>query len=284
MNGRLVWVQLAALALSLAVLWYVDWLLPNVHLGPVAALPLLILAYRTGPRVAMFVAAVAAIGFAVADAGIGGRDTVVDLIVDSVTLFVAFGIVALLADRWRSGERQVAVLRKRVEREKHRAEHDAMTRLANRATFDRRLGDAVGYARRAGGALGILFVDIDRFKQVNDRFGHAAGDAVLQEVARRLSAQVRVTDVVARIGGDEFAVIVQPVTTGADVVALRDRLLASIAIPVPVAGGAVPVRISVGYGLFPEDGDDLSSLIQIADRRMYEEKSSAGARGADVPA
>jgi diguanylate cyclase (GGDEF)-like protein len=266
--------QLAALLISLAVLWYVDWRIPSINLGPIAALPLLVVAYRSGARLAIGVAAVAAIAFAVADAGIGSKDTMLDLTVDSLTLFAGFGAVALLADRARDQARQMEMLRKRYEREKRRAEQDAVTNLPNRSSFDRRMTEALTRARRSRRTLGILVVDIDRFKEINDRYGHPVGDAVLQQVASRLSQGVRDTDVVARIGGDEFAVIVQPIRAAEDLIELRDRLLASVAAPVRAGDLALDVCISAGYSLFPDDGDEFSTLIQTADRRMYESKPS----------
>jgi diguanylate cyclase (GGDEF)-like protein len=278
-------VLFVALLASMALLWYLDWILPAVHLGPIAALPLLIVAYLTGARLAVLIAAVAAIAFAVADAGLGSRNAVMDLVVDSATLFVAFLLVTLLAGRWRAQERQVAALRESVETEKHRAEHDTVTGLTNRASFNRSFEDAVTRARATATSMGVLIVDVDRFKEINDRHGHAAGDFVLAEVARRLAACVRESDTVARIGGDEFALIVQPVVAGSDVVQLQERLSKRVAAPVLVGGGLqLDVGISVGYGLFPHDGEDFSALFQIADRRMYESKRRSRGRASGLAA
>jgi diguanylate cyclase (GGDEF)-like protein len=268
-------VPLATLVSSLVLLWYVDWLLPTVHLGPIAAIPLLVLAYRAGVRVTLLVAVIAAIGFALADVGIGARYQLLDVLIDSATLFAAFGIVTLAGDRWRTHAAQVDALRKSVEREKHRAEHDPVTRLPNRTLFDVRLAETIARAQRSRTAMGILVVDVDRFKQINDRWGHPAGDAVLLEIARRLAAAVRSSDTVARIGGDEFGAIVQPLARIDDVRQLAARVRAEIAAPVSVGPGAIAIAVSVGYAVFPEDGIDLAALIETADRRMYEFKAQS---------
>jgi diguanylate cyclase (GGDEF)-like protein len=256
-------------------LWYVDWLLPSVHLGPIAAIPLLVLAYRAGVGVTLAVAVVAAIGFSVADLGIGARAQWLDLLIDASILFVAFGFVTVAGARWRTHEMQVAALRKSVEREKYRAEHDTVTHLPNRTLFDTRVAETVSRARRSRTAIALLVVDVDHFKEINDRWGHPAGDAVLHEIARRIAASVRASDTVARIGGDEFAAIIQPLARIDDVFHLRARLLAEIAAPVSIGSDLLDITVSVGYAIFPDDGAEVASLVQIADQRMYAWKLAA---------
>ncbi len=265
-------VPIATLCTSLVLLWYVDWMLPSVHLGPIAAIPLLVLAYRAGVRVTLAVAVVAAIGFSIADIGFGTKDQWLDLLADSLTLFAAFGIVTLAGARWRSHEMQVAALRESVEREKYRAEHDPVTMLPNRALFDVRLAETVVRARKSRTAIALLVVDVDRFKEINDRWGHPAGDAVLHEIARRIAASVRASDTVARIGGDEFAAIIQPLARIEDVFHLSKRLLAEIAAPVTIGGALLEITVSLGYAIFPDDGEEVAALVETADRRMYQSK------------
>ncbi len=268
-------VPIAALFTSLGLLWYVDWSLPEVHLGPIAAIPLLVLAYRAGVRVTLIVAVVAAIGFSVADIGLGTKARWLDLLIDAVILFAAFGIVTVAGARWRTHELQVADLRKSVAREKYRAEHDPVTNLPNRALFDSRVAETVARARRSRTAIALLVVDVDHFKEINDRWGHPAGDAVLHEIARRIAASMRASDTVARIGGDEFAAILQPLARIDDVFQLRARLLAEIAAPVAVGRDVLDITVSVGYAIFPDDGAEVAALVETADRRMYASKVAA---------
>jgi diguanylate cyclase (GGDEF)-like protein len=226
----------------------------------------------------MWVAVVAAFAFAAADVGIGPAHQWLDLLVDSITLFAAFAIVTLAGDRWRTHDLQVDALRKTVEREKYRADHDPVTRLPNRSLFDLRLAETIARARRSHTAMAILVVDVDRFKDVNDRWGHPVGDAVLREIAKRLAAAVRGSDTVARIGGDEFAAIVQPLARVDDVVHLSTRLLAEVAAPVIVGDQTIAIAVSVGYAIFPDDATELEALVETADRRMYEFKATGHQR------
>jgi diguanylate cyclase (GGDEF)-like protein len=274
-HSRFPFVPIATLCTSLVLLWYVDWMLPSVHLGPIAAIPLLVLAYRAGVRVTLAVAVVAAIGFSIADIGLGGKDQWLDLLADSLTLFAAFGIVTLAGARWRTHEMQVAALRASVEREKYRAEHDPVTRMPNRALFDVKLAETVVKARKSRTAIALLVVDVDRFKEINDRWGHPAGDAVLHEIARRIAASLRASDTVARIGGDEFAAIIQPLARVDDVFHLSDRLLAEIAAPITIGARLLDITVSVGYAIFPDDGEEVAALLETADRRMYQSKVAA---------
>ncbi|MFC7459488.1 diguanylate cyclase domain-containing protein [Hydrogenophaga defluvii] len=155
----------------------------------------------------------------------------------------------------------------------HRAEHDALTKLPNRAAFDHALEAAVAQAHVTQGQLAVLFVDCDRFKQINDTRGHAAGDAVLREVAQRLRAQVRDNDTVARLGGDEFAVLIAPVRDFARVhgivTALEHAMLLPIAAP---EGPPLQMALSIGVALYPEHGTNASALLHKADNEMYRVK------------
>ena len=152
----------------------------------------------------------------------------------------------------------------------HYARHDPLTDLPNRGILLDRVAQALHRGRRQGVRVALLFVDLDAFKPVNDRFGHAAGDEVLIEVARRLVANTRAGDTVARLGGDEFAVVLEDV--GADeVVEISDRILASMEAGVEVAGRRLPLGASIGiaYG----DGSESSeALLRHADLAMYEAK------------
>lgn len=281
MNSNVRLLLLVSIATSLIVLWYVDWLLPNVHLGPLAALPLFLLGYRIGLWPTLGIAAAAAIGLAVADADYGGATRGIklgDVVVDSAMLLVAFGIAAFAADRARNRDSEVARLRTRVARERNRAETDPVTQLPNRAYFEARL-DQSSLARDRDVLTGIIVADVDNFKEINDRRGHRAGDLVLQEVARRLEALVRKSDTVARIGGDEFGLVLRGIDSAEDVSRLCDKIQLAFEQPFVLGGDPLRIGLSVGHSIFPDEGDDLRSLVDLADRRMYDAKLGLRERG-----
>jgi diguanylate cyclase (GGDEF)-like protein len=150
---------------------------------------------------------------------------------------------------------------------------DSLTGLANRALFYDRLGEALLRARRHGRQVVVMLLDLDDFKPINDRFGHAAGDAVLKEVALRLRGCLRETDTVARIGGDEFAVLLDdPHAGGVDAVA--QRIAAAVREPCWVDGERIAVGVSIGVA-FDQSGDaDTDRLLSDADAAMYAAKGS----------
>ncbi|HSW49351.1 MAG TPA: EAL domain-containing protein [Bryobacteraceae bacterium] len=160
----------------------------------------------------------------------------------------------------------------------HRAHHDPLTGLSNRTVFEEHLKRAIAGARRSGRPLGILSIDLDRFKVVNDSLGHAAGDKVLCEVARRLEGCVRGNDIVARWGGDEFLVGLSDLRDRQDALMVAAKLSEALRPPVEVDGHSVSISATVGVSLYPDDGEDLDSLMRNADRAMYSAKS-AGRNG-----
>ena len=152
---------------------------------------------------------------------------------------------------------------------------DPLTGLANRRGLEERVETALLEAQVGGGALALLFFDLDGFKAVNDRLGHAVGDQVLVQTAQRLKDRIRHTDVLARLGGDEFLVAVlglAPETAAASAAGLADALRVSVGRPMTVDGHEVQVRASVGLSAFPDDGDSFGALLHLADLRMYEAK------------
>jgi diguanylate cyclase (GGDEF)-like protein len=164
--------------------------------------------------------------------------------------------------------------------ELHRqAAYDGLTGLANRATFTERLTSYVDGLDRESEAVGVLFIDVDDFKNVNDSMGHAIGDKLLEAIARRLSGCVRGHDVLARLGGDEFAIITRgdtPDETSADVIA--ERVLSAFTEPFILAGRTLLITVSIGVSTLRPDTLDIASLISEADYAMYSAKRAGKGR------
>jgi diguanylate cyclase (GGDEF)-like protein len=170
-------------------------------------------------------------------------------------------------------------------RTRHEADTDPLTGLANRRALERTLASALARAAARGRAVAVLMLDLDGFKAVNDSLGHAAGDAALREVARRLRRCVRERDVVARLGGDEFVVLLTDVggSSGAAVEAC-ERVDAALAEPVALEEAAVSLRAATGVATFPQDGGDAPTLLAHADRAMYAAKAAKTGRRVDSAA
>ncbi len=158
---------------------------------------------------------------------------------------------------------------------RHRAYHDPLTNLPNRALFTDRLLVAIRQGERHGHTFALCFIDLDRFKEVNDKLGHAAGDDLLVEVAKRLQAAVRASDTVARLGGDEFAAILTEVDSMKEVEDVADRCVATLAQPFLLQAGTVIISGSVGVALYPEHGRDAEALQHSADAALYRVKDSS---------
>ncbi len=153
------------------------------------------------------------------------------------------------------------------------ARHDPLTELANRLLLSERLTHAVDLAAREQGGLAVLCLDLDRFKAVNDQFGHAAGDELLVQVSHRLNLMLRPTDTAARLGGDEFAIVLPVADPGQLSVALCQRIVRSLSLPFTIMGKQVVIGASIGVALYPADGDDGLALLRNADIAMYRAKA-----------
>ena len=156
------------------------------------------------------------------------------------------------------------------------AYHDTLTGLPNRRLLDDRLAQALHLAQRRDARLAVMLVDLDEFKLVNDRYGHRAGDAVLREAARRLSACVRKADTLARQGGDEFVVVIPELAPQADGRVVAEKILRAIEAPLEAEGATLRLGASVGISLYPEDARDGEALLRNADAAMYRAKQSGG--------
>ena len=158
------------------------------------------------------------------------------------------------------------------ERLRFMAHHDALTELPNRTLFLDRLNQSVAYARWHRRLVAIMFLDLDRFKHINDTLGHDAGDQLLKALAIRLKNTLRERDTVARFGGDEFAMLLDDVASEKDVASLADKILAAMTAPYLIGGHAFHLTASIGISIYPNDGQDTGTLLRNADIAMYRAK------------
>ncbi|HET7776486.1 MAG TPA: EAL domain-containing protein, partial [Azospira sp.] len=174
----------------------------------------------------------------------------------------------------------VAVFADISERKRHEerirflAEHDFLTGLPNRSLLHDRLEQAVVHGQRSGESLALLFLDLDRFKNINDSLGHHTGDALLQEVGRRIQTCVRGADTVSRPGGDEFVILLSSITSPQDAARVAEKLLSTLTRPYQLAGHELVITASIGIAVYPEDGEDFQTLLKNADAAMYYSKEA----------
>ena len=176
------------------------------------------------------------------------------------------GIYALTSD--------ITALKETQEQLDTLARFDSLTGLANRRQFAEKLTEAMARTRRSGHPMAVLYLDIDRFKAINDTLGHAAGDTVLIEFARRLRLAVREVDLVARHAGDEFVVVLEGIAHDAEARAVGDKLVTAMRPPFTVLGNPVDVTTSVGVATFGGGSLEVPALLALADRALYDAKSS----------
>lgn len=173
---------------------------------------------------------------------------------------------------------QINALEASHEELEHLARHDVLTGLPNRRAFQERLEHTLARAQRSGERFALLFIDVDNFKTINDRWGHEGGDVVLKIVAQRLHATTRKADAVARVGGDEFVVLLDNPAHREDITIIAEKLLDSVRSPILYGGQELHVGFSIGISQHPEDGNTSAALMARADQAMYETKS-AGRNG-----
>ncbi|MDG2205661.1 MAG: diguanylate cyclase [Alphaproteobacteria bacterium] len=170
--------------------------------------------------------------------------------------------------------RDITVRKQQFEQIEFLAHHDALTGLPNRHLFDDRLTQALIVAGRRQSRLALMFIDLDKFKLINDTLGHEAGDIVLKSVAARLLDRVRASDTVARVGGDEFAVILDDVGANENAAQIARDIIATLTTPIEAGGEECTVGASIGIALYPEDADTASGLLACADETMYRVKAA----------
>jgi diguanylate cyclase (GGDEF)-like protein/PAS domain S-box-containing protein len=158
------------------------------------------------------------------------------------------------------------------EQMEYQAYHDVLTDLPNRLLFRDRIGVALAHAKRHRTAAAVMFLDLDQFKIVNDSLGHTVGDGLLRAVGKRLAASVRAHDTVARMGGDEFTILLSDVGGSTDAATVAQKLMESVSHPIVVDGHELFVTTSIGIALYPDDGADAEALLKNADRAMYHAK------------
>jgi diguanylate cyclase (GGDEF)-like protein/PAS domain S-box-containing protein len=156
----------------------------------------------------------------------------------------------------------------------HSAQHDVVTNLPNRLLLSDRITQSIALAFRQHRPLAVIFLDLDRFKYVNDSLGHAIGDELLQSVSRRLLASVRGSDTVSRLGGDEFVILLSEITQAVDAATSAKKILLALSAPHSIGGQDVHILGSIGISVYPEDGRDAETLIKNADTAMYNAKES----------
>jgi len=191
----------------------------------------------------------------------------------ALALLIARHTLRKIGQKSRQIDEQMVELERSRAALREEATHDPLTGLANRRLFYDRLQQAIRHAHRYGGKVGILYVDMDRFKDINDRHGHHIGDAVLMEVAQQLRDCVRESDSVARLGGDEFVVLLEGVQGRHDCVAAALKIEHSLAHSARFDDLELDIDASIGQAVYPHDGSDEDALIRAADAAMYRVKS-----------
>ncbi len=166
----------------------------------------------------------------------------------------------------------LTLLEEQMERSLFLAQHEEITGLPNRRMLQLRLHASIERARRSGANVGLLTIDLDRFKAINDSYGHNAGDELLRVVAKRFSGRLRSVDTCARVGGDEFVVLADQLASRADAERLAHDLLETLQEPVPLGAADTRAQASIGVAVFPEDGCDAETLLAFSDVRMYASK------------
>ncbi len=157
----------------------------------------------------------------------------------------------------------------------HLAHHDSLTGLPNRLLFNDRLGQAISLAKRDSRRFALLYLDLDKFKPVNDTLGHNAGDELLRNASNRMRRQVRESDTVARVGGDEFALILRDINNHESVAAVAGKIIGAIGKPFYLErqGQSVDIGTSIGIAIYPDDAQEHETLIKLADAAMYSAKA-----------
>jgi diguanylate cyclase (GGDEF)-like protein len=175
-------------------------------------------------------------------------------------------------------DHQLAAVREQEEAARYASFHDVLTGLPNRALFNDRLQHGLAQAKRQGWALAVMFLDLDRFKHINDEHGHDVGDIVLKEVAQRLKASTRGDDTISRLGGDEFIYFLSQARDSEVVARVAEKIIEALRAPLDVSlrdlNLSLRIKASIGIAMFPKDGETVDTLVVCADLAMYRAKRS----------
>jgi diguanylate cyclase (GGDEF)-like protein len=164
-------------------------------------------------------------------------------------------------------------LQKEADQMAYRASHDVLTGLPNRRLFDDRLDQAIARATRSSSLISVVFIDIDKFKDINDQLGHQTGDEVLVGVAKRLTHCLRASDSVARLGGDEFILLIEGMPKKTELAKLIHKIMLSFDVPIKTNAGPVQVSLSAGLSIYPQDAKDRKTMVRHADMALYDVKT-----------
>ncbi|SFV55715.1 diguanylate cyclase/phosphodiesterase (GGDEF & EAL domains) with PAS/PAC sensor(s) [hydrothermal vent metagenome] len=165
------------------------------------------------------------------------------------------------------------LVKKQSELLQHRATHDELTNLANRAEFQEQLTNSISTAKKEGSSFALFFLDIDHFKDINDSLGHHIGDKVLQEFSKKLKKTIRANDAIARLGGDEFTIILHNIANISNIEMVASKIINAMKIPIKTASNTLHITTSIGISIYPQHAQDKASLLRFADAAMYKAKN-----------
>lgn len=268
---------------SLLLIALAAWHTERLYVGGLAVLPLLFIAYHCSRLVALTTAIIAGVLLAMLDRDMlpGAGRVFMPPVFDAVILSATLCATVLIARTLRRSSAQNILLRESLHRAQREAERDALTGIPNRRYFLRLLTDTIASAGNR--PIAVLFADLDGFKQVNDTAGHAIGDAVLELAAERLRRALRSGDVIARIGGDEFAILIDRLEDYGEAPAIAAQIEHVIAHPFSVGDRRFTLGITLGASFYPRDATDAKTLLRLSDARMYREKAAKRRSGRAVP-
>lgn len=263
-------ISYTALLLIALAAWHTE----RLYVGGLAIAPLLFIAYHASRPVALATALVAGALLAMLDRDLfpGASRIVMPPAMDALILSATLCGAVLIAESLRRSSAQNEALRVRLHHARTQAERDVLTGIPNRGYFLRRLSEAIGSADHR--PVAVLFADLDGFKAVNDTAGHITGDAVLQAAAERLRRALRSHDVIARIGGDEFAILIDCLHDYEEAHAIAEQIQRAIAQPFSIGHQVFSLGVTVGVSFYPRDAVDARSLLRVSDARMYREKAA----------
>jgi diguanylate cyclase (GGDEF)-like protein len=262
-----------------------DYRFQDVTLAPLVAIPLLVIAYFGGLWWALSLAVMTAVVFGYIDYVPPARIDGASFPINAAVMAAGFCATVISAALLQRETRRLAYLRGALGSARQTASKalilartDRLTELLNRRGFDEEIERLRLESDGLAGVQAVFFIDLDGLKEINDAHGHSVGDLALQTVARRVAASVRGEDIVARIGGDEFAVVCHAATPGEiNAKRIAHEIRSVCAEPMAFGGRSIGLSASIGMARAPQDGTEISELLQMADQRMYESKVAARA-------